>query len=45
MFELRQGAVLANGRVYLPIRGIAEAYGNVVRYTKSNGVINILIQK
>ncbi|OZB94110.1 copper amine oxidase N-terminal domain-containing protein [Paenibacillus sp. XY044] len=45
IFELRQEAVLDNGRVYLPIREIAEAYGNTVHYTKSNGLINILIQK
>ncbi|UYO02459.1 copper amine oxidase N-terminal domain-containing protein [Paenibacillus sp. PSB04] len=45
IFELRQEAILKNGRVYLPIRGIAEAYGKKVHYTKSNGIINILIQK
>lgn len=43
-YTLRQEAVLQNGRVYLPIRAIAEAYGYDVHYKKSNGIINISIQ-
>lgn len=44
-YALLQEAVLQDGRVYLPIREIAEAYGYDVRYTKSDGIINISIQQ
>ncbi len=45
IYELRQEAVVENGRVYLPVRGIAEAYGHEVRYTKRNGMTEIVIRK
>ncbi|MFB5677675.1 stalk domain-containing protein [Paenibacillus terreus] len=44
-YTLRQEAVLQDGRVYLPIREIAEAYGHDVQYTKSDGKINISIEQ
>ncbi|QYR21978.1 copper amine oxidase N-terminal domain-containing protein [Paenibacillus sp. sptzw28] len=45
IFPIRQEAILKNGRVYLPLRGIAEAYGNVVKFTKSNGLVTISIEQ
>ncbi|WP_155971706.1 stalk domain-containing protein [Paenibacillus sp. Soil522] len=44
-FRIPQEAVFKDGRVYLPLRGISEAYGNVVNYSKNNGVIMITIQR
>lgn len=43
--RIPQEAILKDGRVYLPLRGIAEAYGNVVNYSKNNGEIMITIQR
>ncbi|GIQ71179.1 copper amine oxidase N-terminal domain-containing protein [Xylanibacillus composti] len=43
-YELRQEAVLQDGRVYLPVRAIAEAYGYSVHYANNNGTIVISIQ-
>ncbi|SEN66776.1 stalk domain-containing protein [Paenibacillus sp. OV219] len=41
---ISQPAELINGRVYVPLRTIAEAYGSVVQYTKSSNGTTISIQ-
>jgi hypothetical protein len=42
--SIPQEAILKDGRVYLPLRGIAEAYDHVVNYSKNNGEVLITIQ-
>lgn len=44
-FALRQEAIVEEGRVYLPLRGMAEAYGNKVDYSKDGARIQIRMEK